>query len=212
MSKYAVLGIGRFGQNLAIELTNLGNEVLAVDLNEEHLAAIQEYVTHVAIADITDEDAVRDLGIEDFDGVIIGVGHDIQNSIMCAIICKELNVPKLWAKASTEMHAKALIKIGVDRAILVEKEMGIRVAHHMAHSNIVDYIALSDDYQMAELEVKPEWINKTISQINFRNKYGLNIIGVRRGEHFNISALADYTIMEKDVLCVIGKNSSIDKL
>lgn len=212
MKKYAVLGLGRFGQNLAIELANMGNEVLAVDLNEENLVAVQDYVTHVVIADVTDEEAIGELGIDDFDGVIIGIGNEVQNSIMCAIICKECNVQRLWAKASSELHAKALRKIGVDRVVLVEREMGVRIAHHIANNNIVDYIALSNDYQMVELEVKPEWVNKTISEVNFRTKYGINIIGVRHGEDFTVSPQADFLIREGDILCIIGKNTVVDKI
>lgn len=212
MKKYAVLGLGRFGQNLAVELANMGNEVLAVDINEEHLVPIQDYVTHVAIADVVDEDAVRELGIEEFDGVIIGIGNDIQSSIMCAIIRKDCNVSSLWAKASSELHAKALRKIGVDRVVLVEKEMGVRIAHHIANNNIVDYIALSSDHQMVEIEAKPEWVNKTISGVNFRTKYGINIIGVRRNEEFIVSPQADFSINEGDILCIIGKNMAIDKI
>lgn len=212
MKKYAVLGMGKFGQNLAIELSNMGNEVLVVDKSEEHLVVVQDFVTHMVIADVTDEDAVRELGIEEFDCVVIGIGNDVQDSIMCAIICKDCNVNKLWAKASSDLHAKALKKIGVDRVILPEKEMGVRVAHHIANNNIVDYIALSNDYQMVELAAKPEWSNKTISEVNFRTKYGINIIGVRRDNDFMVSPQADFTIKAEDILCVIGKNTAIDKI
>lgn len=212
MKKYAVLGLGRFGQSLAVELAGMGHEVLAVDKNEEHLTSIQEFVTHMVIADVTDEDAIRGLGIQEFDCVIIGIGNDIQDSIMCAIICKECNVTKLWAKGSSDLHAKALRKIGVDRVILPEMEMGARVAHHISNNNILDFIALSNEHQMVELAIKPEWANQTISDVNFRTQYGINIIGVRRGEDFTVSPAAEYTIKEGDILCIIGKNSAIDKI
>lgn len=212
MKKYAVLGLGKFGQHLAIELANMGNEVLAVDKNEENLFAVQDYVTHVVIADVTDEDAIRELGIEEFDGIIIGIGKDVQNSIMCAIICRECNPYKLWAKATSELHAKALKKVGVDRVVLVEREMGMRIAHHISNNNIVDYISLSNDYQMVELEVKLEWVGKSIAEVNFRTKYGINIIGIRREDDFTVSPQADFTIQQGDILCIIGKNTAIDRI
>lgn len=212
MKKYAVLGLGRFGQHLAIELAGMGNEVLAVDLNEEHLVAVQDYVTHVVIADVTDEDAVNELGLEDFDGIIIGIGNEVQASILCAIICREHKTSKIWAKATSELHAKALKKIGVDRVVLVEREMGIRVAHHISNSNIVDYISLSDNYQMVEMSVKSEWENKSIAEVNFRAKHGINIIGIRRGDDFTVSPKSDFVIKNGDILCIIGQNADVDKL
>lgn len=212
MKKYAVLGLGRFGQHLAMELANMGHEVLAVDIKEEHLVAVQDYVTHAVIADITDEEAVSELGLDEFDGIIIGVGNHVQNSIICALICKEYNVPQLWAKASSELHAKALRKIGVDRVVLVEREMGVRVAHHITNGNIVEYIALSDDYQMVELEIKSEWENRTISEINFRTKYGINIIGIKREDDFTVSPQADFVIRRGDILCIIGNNTAIENI
>ncbi len=212
MGKYAVIGMGRFGQSLAVELSSMNHEVLCVDSTEDELDEVRDLVSHVTIADATDEDAVRSLGLEDFDCVCIAIGHDIESSVLCAIICKDLGIKKLWAKASVLHHGKILDRIGVDKVILPERDMGIRVAHQMVNSSLIDYIALSDEHEIVELQAKSQWVGKSLIDINFRTKYGINVIGIKNSHGFTVSPEGTYCITEEDVLTIIGENKDIEKL
>lgn len=212
MSKYAVFGMGKFGRSLARELSEMGNEVLAVDVSEDKLQEVERYVTYCVVANVTDEEAVSQIAVEDYDAVIVSIGDNVENSLICSIILKELGVKKIWAKATSDLHAKILEKIGVERVILPEREMGIRIAHHITNNNIIDYISLSDEYQLVEITIKDEWIGKSISEINFRTKYGINIIGIRHGEDFTVNPHADHVIKENDVLSIVATDATIKNL
>src|SRR6478735_3493126 len=143
--------MGRFGSAVAKTLSQLGFEVLAIDQNEETIQDVSAYVTHAVQADSTDEEALRALGIRNFDVVVVAIGEDIQSSILTTLILKDLGVPAIIVKAKNELHGKVLNKIGADKVIFPERDMGLRVAHHLVSPNILDYIDLSDDYSIMEM-------------------------------------------------------------
>lgn len=210
--QFAVIGIGRFGSSVAKTLCGLGHEVLAVDRNQDRIQEIADYVTHAVQADATDEEALKSLGIRNFDAVVVSIGDDIQSSIMIALLCKEMGVKFVVGKAQNDLHAKVLYKIGVDKVIFPERDMGMKIAHHLASTNIIDYIELASDYSLVEVTAIPEWVGKSLRQINMRAVYGLNVVAIKRGEDVLISPKGEDVINEGDVLVTIGKNDYIKKL
>lgn len=212
LKQFAVLGLGRFGSSLAKTLYELGNDVLAVDEREDAVQDISESVTHAVQADATDESNLRSLGLRNFDVVVVAIGGDIQSSILVTLIVKELGVKYVVAKAQSELHAKVLYKIGADRVVLPERDMGLRVAHNLVSSNVLDFIELSSDYSIVEVAAPDGWKGKTIKELNIRRKYGLNVIAIKRNGEMNVSPQAEDTIEENDVLVVVGDNEGITRL
>lgn len=212
LKQFVVLGLGRFGSSLARTLFGLGHDVLAVDEREEAVQEISESVTHAVQADATDESILRSLGLRNFDVAIVAIGSNIQSSILISMIVKELGVKHVVAKAQSELHAKLLYKIGVDRVVFPERDMGIRLAHNLVSSNVLDFIELSSDYSIVEMAALDEWQGKTLKDLDFRRKYGLNVIAIKRNGEMNVSPRAEEKIEENDVLVVIGDNERITRL
>ncbi len=212
MKQFAVLGLGRFGSSLAKTLYGLGHDVLAVDEREEVVQDISDSVTHAIQADAADESTLRSLGLRNFDVAIVTIGSDIQASILVTLILKELGVKYVVAKAQSELHAKVLYKIGADRVVFPERDMGVRLAHNLVSTNILDFIELSSDYSIVEVAALSEWKGKTLKELNMRVKYGINIIAIRREGKINVSPKAEDRIMENDVLVVVGDNDGIIRL
>jgi trk system potassium uptake protein TrkA len=207
-----VIGLGRFGSSIAKTLYNLGYDVLGIDNNEEIVQNIASSITHSVQADATDENTLKALGVRNFDVAIVSIGDDIQASILVTLILKEMGIKYVVGKAQNELHGKVLYKIGADRVIFPERDMGIRVAHNLVSSNILDYIELSPDFSIVEVNAIPEWINKTLRQLNMRTKYGLNVMAIKRNNEVMISPHADDMILENDILVVVGQKQDIEKL
>jgi len=155
--QFVVLGMGKFGRSVAITLAESGCEVLVIDDNEDTINEIADRVTYAVKADVTDPDALKSLGISNFDGAIIGMGESLEASVLATILVKEMGVPYVLAKAQTEIHAKILKKVGADKIVFPEKETGIRIANNLMMNNLFDAIELSSVYSMMELEAFPEW-------------------------------------------------------
>ena len=212
MKNYVVIGCGRFGSSVAKTLYSLGHEVLAIDKNEEKVQNIAEQVTHAVEADCTDENVLRSLGIRNFDVAVISIGSDIQSSIMATLIAKELGVHYVLCKAQNELQAKVLYKIGADRVVFPERDMGIRVAHNLVSQNVLEYIELDPHYSIAEIVAPSKWIGKTIGALDLRANYGINVMAVKHGMQINISPEAEDVLKPGDILVVIGKNEQINKV
>ena len=212
MKNYVVIGCGRFGSSVAKTLYSLGHEVLAIDKNEEKIQNIAEQVTHAVEADCTDENVLKSLGIRNFDVAVISIGSDIQSSIMATLICKELGVQYVLCKAQNELQAKVLYKIGADRVVFPERDMGIRVAHNLVSQNVLEYIELDPHYSIAEIVAPSKWIGKTIGQLDLRANYGITVMAVKHGMQINISPEAEDVLKPGDILVVIGKNEQINKV
>jgi trk system potassium uptake protein TrkA len=210
--QFVVIGLGRFGSSVATTLYSLGNEVLAIDTDEEIVQSISDSVTHAVQADATDEATLRSLGIRNFDVAVITIGSDVQSSVMVTLLVKELGVKYVISKAQNELHAKVLYKIGADRVVFPERDMGVRVAHNLCSSNILDYIELSPDYSIMEVSAVRDWQGKTLRELNMRSKYGINIMAIKRGNDINISPGADDEIRENDVLVVIGGTDELSAI
>jgi len=214
MSKrqFIVIGLGRFGTSVAETLYSLGNDVLAVDYDEDVVQNISDTVTHAVQVDANDENSLRALGIRNFDCAVISIGSNIQASILATLLVKELGVKYVIAKATTALHAKVLYKIGADRVVFPERDMGVRVAHNLVSSNILDYIELSPDYSIAEVVSPEEWHNKTLGELNIRAQYGLNVMAIKRGNDIDVAPSADNIIEPGDIIVAIGNIEELNKL
>ena len=168
--QFVVIGLGRFGESVAKTLYSLGHDVLAIDMDEDSVQEISDSVTHAVQMDATDESALKTLGLRNFDVAVVTIGSNIQASVMITLLVKELGVKYIIAKGQSDLHAKVLYKIGADRVILPEKDMGIRVAHNIASSNILDYIELSEDYSILEIRALSIWVGKSLKELKLRSE------------------------------------------
>ena len=212
MKQFVVIGCGRFGSSVARTLYEMGNEVLAIDKDEEKVQEISDSVTHAVQADVMDEGVLRELGIQNFDIVVVSIGSDLEASIMATLIAKELGVRIVIAKAQSDLHGKVLSKIGADKVVFPERDMGVRVAHNLVSTNILDFIELSPDYSIVEITAIPEWENKTLKELRLPTKYGINVMAVKRQKFINVSPYADDMILKGDVLVVIGSTEDLKKI
>jgi len=210
--QFVIIGLGRLGSSIAKTLHSLGNDVLAIDKSEDIVQEISDEVTHAIQLDATDENALKSLGIRNFDVAVVTIGEDIQSSIMVTLLVKELGIKYIIAKAQNEKHSKVLQKIGADRVILPEKEMGVRIAHNLVSSNILDYIELSPDYSIMEIQASKEWEGKTLKDLKLRSKYGINVMAIKSKEDVNLSPLADDIIYNDDIIVAIGSADDLSRL
>lgn len=210
--QFIIIGLGRFGSSIAKTLYALGNDVLAIDESEEIVQEISDTVTHAVQADATDENVLKSLGIRNFEVAVIAIGSDIQSSIMATLLIKEMGVKYVIAKAQNELHAKVLYKIGADRVVFPERDMGIRVAHNLFSSNILDYIELSPDYNIVELAALSKWEGKSLKELDLRSSYGINVMAIKRSGDINVSPGAEDTINRGDILVVIGSNEDVSRI
>lgn len=210
--QFVVIGLGRFGSSIAKTLYSLGNDVMAIDSDEEVIQEIADSVTHAVQADATDEHTLKALGISNFDVAVVTIGSNVQSSIMTALLVKELGVKNILAKAHNELHAKVLKKIGVDRVIFPERDMGIRIAHNLVATNILDYIELSPDYSVAEIVSPNDWEGKSLKDLNMRAKYGINVMALKRNNEVNISPSPEDIIYAGDVIVAIGGIDELNEL
>ena len=206
MSKkqFVVVGLGRFGESLAKTVYDLGHDVLVIDMDEEKIADIADYVTHAVQMDATDENALRKLGLSNFDVAVVTIGSDIQASVMSALLMREMGVKYVIAKGHSDLHAKVLYKIGANKVILPEKDMGKRVAHNLVSSNILDYIELSSEYSIMEIEALDSWVEKSLIDLELRRKYGINVVAIKDGSKVNVSPGADEIIKKNDIIVALG--------
>ena len=211
MKQIAVLGLGRFGESLAMALMAMGNQVLGIDIDEDKVSAVEEELTHVAIADMTDANSLRSLGLSNLDVAVVCTG-DIQTSIMATVLLKDLGVQKVVSKAKNVLHEKILCKVGADQVVFPERDMGVRLAHGIADTNVIEFIELSSVYSLAEVFILPEWKGKTLMDADIRVNYGLNVVAIRRQGDIIVSPRASEVMPEGDVMVVIGKNADISNL
>ncbi|WP_055667602.1 potassium channel family protein [Desnuesiella massiliensis] len=210
--QYVVIGLGRFGTSVAKTLYALGHDVLAIDQDENLVQEISDSVTHAVQMDAMDENALRTLGVRNFDVAVITIGGNMQASVMVTLIVKELGVKYIICKGQSELHAKVLYKIGADRVILPEKDMGVRVAHNLVSSNILDYIELSPDYSIIEIEAPKDWYNRSLRELNVRANHGINVMAIKRNDEINVSPNADDMIETGDIVVAIGSTEDLTKL
>ena len=210
--EFVVLGLGRFGKSVATTLAEGGCEVLVVDVDENIINEIADQVTYAVKADATDADTLKTLGISNFDGAIIGMGENLEASVMATILVKELGIPYVLTKAHSELHARILKKVGADMVVFPEKETGIRIANNLMSDNFFDAIELSSTFSLMDIEALDIWIGKSLRDLKLRTTLKINVIGIRKKENLNINPAADDAIEKGDVLVIIGNNETLNKL
>lgn len=207
----AVLGLSRFGVSVARSLTEFGAEVMGVDIDKEKVADISHEITHAVQADILDGEALEALGLRNFDVVVLSI-KDVEISCLATIALKDHGAGRVVAQASGEAHAKILERIGADKVIMPERDMGTRLARSLAGENIIDYMELSARHSLMEIEALEEWVGHTLKDSNIRSRYGINVVAIRSGKTLRVSPQGDDLIHDGDVLVVIGENSDLEKL
>ncbi|CDZ75011.1 potassium uptake protein KtrA [Peptoniphilus sp. ING2-D1G] len=212
MESFVVFGCGRFGSTVAKTLTELGNEVMAIDFDMEKVEDIADDVTTAIQCDILDENETKKLGLTNMDKAIIAIGSNIEAAIMAVLISKEANISYIIAKASNKRIGDILTKIGADKIIYPERDTAFKLAHKLTSNSILDYIQLSSEYSVAEINVLHIWVGKTIKELDFKNVYNATILGIERKGEIELIPYADTKLIEEDVLIVLGNNSAINKL
>ena len=213
MKSFLVIGMGRFGTAVAQELTELGQEVLAIDENVESVQRIADDVTQVMQGDAQDEAVLGAIGVRNFDCCIVAVGTDMEASILITVMLKDLGAQYIIAKARSTVHAKVLERVGADRVVLPESEMGCKLAQRLAHANVVDFIGVSDEYSILEIHAPKSWVGKSLIELDARRKFGINVLGIRKSNEsrLSISPSAEYVIAAEDHLLVIAEMQTFEK-
>ena len=210
--QYIVIGCGRFGSSVAKKMCQLGNEVMVIDKEEDSINNIAELVTHTAIVDVTEERDLKSIGLGNFDVVIVAISSDIRASIMATVMAKEMGVPKVVCKAKDELQAKVLYKIGADKVVFPERDMGIRLAYNLASENILDQINLDPEYSIMEIVTPQNWVGKTIIELNLRAKYDITVLAVKTQSGLKVMPSPNYKMQEKNILIIIGNTDKISDI
>jgi len=211
--KFAIIGIGKFGYNIAITLAKYkkDNEVIAIDKNKDLVNKITSFVDNAYILDAMDEDALREIGIESIDTAIVSIGENIEANLIVVMNLLEIGIKNLIVKAVNQLHKKILKKIGVTRIVEPEEEMAVKVAHSLVTTNILEEICLTDDYSVFEISAPQKIWGRTLSSIDLRKKYGISVIGIKHGNSFKPNPAPDTVINKDDLLLVLSDTKSISK-
>ena len=205
--QYLVIGLGRFGSAVAMELSRQGMQVLAVDSCMERVEAHRSVLTDVICADAMDHSVLTRIGADDFDVAIVTIGEDIKSSGVITMQLKEMGVRTVIVKAYDDFHGRMLMKLGADKIVFPERDMGQRIAHNLVSEKIMDFIELSPDYSLMEIRPKPEWIGKPLKELNLRATQRINVVAVRSGETVNAMPDMNTCIGADDVMLVVSQNS-----
>ena len=214
MKTFIVIGLGQFGTAVALELSRLGHEVLALDEHEDAVQEIADEVTHAVTGDARDPAVLRALGVRNYDCAVVAVGGDIGGSALITLNLKEQGVKRVICKAQSDVHQKMLMKIGADRVVFPEYDMGLKVAQGLSSSSVLNFIELSEDYGIVETEPPASWRGRTIQELNVRAKYKVNLIAVRKdgAEEFNVTPGPDTRIEPGDTVVAVGRTEDINRL
>ncbi len=212
MKSYVVIGLGRFGAEVARRLCQQGCEVLAVDNHSELVQQISQDVTHAVVADARDKEVLRALGVKEFDCAVVAIGGSLGDSVLATLNVKELGVPRVVCKAHDEIHRQVLLKLGADQVVIPEQEQAVRLAKSLSSYNVLDYIELSGEYGIIEVPAPKSWVGKSLKELNVRAKLGVNILAVKQDDRINVSPAADYPIGAADVLVVLGDTAALEKV
>lgn len=212
MKSYMIVGLGRFGTQVAKKLYELGCEVLAIDNSAVKVQQVSNEVTHAVVGDARDKEVLKALGAKDFDCAVVAIGDSLADSVLATMNLKELGIPKVVCKASDETHRQVLKKLGADQVVIPEQENAARLAKSLASRNVLDYIELSDDYGIIEVPAPGSWLDKSLIELNVRAKLGVNILAIRRGGEITVSPSADFRILQGDILVVLGDTAALNAM
>jgi len=207
--KFAVIGLGRFGSTIALELARLGNEVLGVDANRRRVDEVADHITHAAVADGEDEKALRELDIASYDAVIVAIGENIEANVLCSLVVKGLGVKQVWAKAVSHNHHRILAKLGVNRVIQPEFEMGQRVAQALNYPMVLDYIHLGHDQYVVEIRATERVAGKTVGELDLQGRLSLRLLLVKRNREALAPPPEDWLVQEEDQFLLVGSLANL---
>jgi trk system potassium uptake protein TrkA len=210
--QFAVIGLGRFGTSVAKTLSALGHDVLAIDSSESAVQAVVHDVTHAVQADARDEETLKALGIRNFDVAVVAIGNELEANILITVMLKEMGVKYVVAKAQSALHGKVLERIGADKIIYPEKDMGIRLAHNLVTAHVMDFIELSPGYSIIEIIAPAAYTNKTLGELNLRARFGISVMAIKKKDTIIVAPGADALIEEDDTLVLLSKNEALAKL
>ena len=211
MKSILLIGLGRFGKNIAMNLSQLGCQVLAVDHVEERVNEVLPYVTNAQIGDSTSEEFLKSLGVRNFDACIVAIGNDFQSSLETASLLKELGAKLVVARAARDVQEKFLLRNGADEVVYPEKQLAKWTAIRCSADHILDYMELDEEHAMFEVTVPEEWAGRTIGQIDIRRRFHINIMGVKKGGKLELTLSPDSLLGAGETMLVLGKNKDLQK-
>jgi len=214
MKRFAVVGLGNFGFHAAKALFEDGNEVVAIDTDKDRVQAIDPYSTEAVVLDATDKEALKSLGLENMDGVIVSTGTKISTSILICLYLQESGIKKILAKALDEDHGKILRRVGATEIIHPERDMALRVSRGLSRPNILDFIPLADEFDLVQVGPPREFIGKSLKELNLRAKYNVHIIAIKElvPENFLLVPPANFVIKDSDILIMLGRSEDIKRI
>jgi trk system potassium uptake protein len=214
MKKFTVIGLGNFGFHAAKALFEDGHEIVAIDTDRARVQAIDQFATEAIVLDAMDKEALRTLGLEEMDAVIVSTGTKISVSIMICLYLQELGVKRILAKALDTDHEKILLRVGATEVIHPERDMAFRVSRSLSRPNMLDFIPLSSEFDLVQIKPPQEFLNHSLRDLNLRATYNVHIIAIKKliPESFILVPPADYVIQETDTLMILGKSEDIKKI
>ena len=208
---FLIVGLGRFGKHMAKSLTKQGNEVLAIDINEDRVNSALKYVTDARIGDATDEQFLRELGVNNFDVCIVAIGDNFQASLETTCLLDELGAKYVFARANRDIHKKFLLRNGADEVLYAERETAERFAVRFGSEGVSDYFNLNDKYAIYEILVPHSWVGKNLIEANVRQKYHVNVLAIKSGNDFQMVTI-DHRFTDDETLLVMGTQENIKKM
>ncbi len=212
MKSILLIGLGRFGTNIAMKLNELGHYIMAIDRKEERIDAVVPYVTKALIGDTTNEEFLRSLGIGNFDLCLVTIGNDFQSSLETTSLLKELGAKMVVSRAVRDVHAKFLLRNGADEIVYPEKQLAIWTAIRYSSDHIFDYIDLGQDYAIFEVETPSEWVGRSIGELNIRQNHSINIMALKKDGVLNMDVNSSTFFTGEETVLVLGSNRSIHKV
>jgi len=207
-----VIGLGRFGSSLARTLAELGHEVLGLDKDLRKVEEVAEFATQAAQIDATDEDALKEMGVRNFDIGIVAIGSDLKSSILVTLLLKRLGVKMVISKAQDDLHGDILAKVGADRVVFPERETGVRVAHSLVTPSLVDYLEVMPGFGIAKLVAPPDFVGKELGQIDLRGRFGVTTLVLRRGSELILNPSRSEVIGRGDALIIAGRDEQLEAI
>ena len=213
MKTYLIVGLGRFGTAVALKLQELGNEVMVIDENEEQVQKLSDKVTYAVVGDARDESVLESLGVRNLDCAIVAIGQDLAASVVITLNLKSLGVPNVICKAQDDLQKRALEKLGADRVLIPEREMGLKLAQNLTSSSVLDYVELSKDCGLAEILTPKPWAGKTLMELDVRKKFGVTVAGLRKSDgDLTVFVDVNYRLKADDELLLVGNNEDLARV
>ncbi len=212
MKQYIVMGAGRFGTAVATTLLKAGQEVMVIDQNEEAIQAISEIIDNVAILDVSDESALKSIGLGNFDVAIVAIGTNLRSSVIATLLAKELGVKEVISKASDKVQADVLRRIGADRVVFPEYDMGEKLGISLAYNKVYDFMKLDNNHSIFQLNVPKNWVGQSTLSLNLRENYNVNIVGLQVGDKCQVPIDPSTIFQQGDVIIVAGNTNAIERI